>query len=142
MKWMLLFVPLLLLPLTHRAESPVPVAHELVGTRWLAEDIRGGGVLDRAQSTLAFVDAGRVAGSGGCNRFGGGVTLDGETITFGPLMSTRMACVEAVMNQESNYLGALAEVVRYAFAHEGAILLLQDANGKTLVRLSRMDPGE
>jgi len=115
-----------------------PVAHELAGTRWLLEDIRNTGVIDHAQSTLHFDGEGRVSGSGGCNRMGGGVTLDGASVRFGPLMSTRMACVEALMDQEQRYLATLADVRAYLFEHEGAILHLLDEAGEKILRFSRM----
>ena len=39
--------------------------------RWLAEDIRGGGVIDRLQSVLEIAGDGRISGTGGCNRIMG-----------------------------------------------------------------------
>ena len=36
-----------------------PVAPSLAGTSWIAEDIDGGGVVDRVRSTLAFEGDGR-----------------------------------------------------------------------------------
>ena len=74
---------------------------------WLLEDLAGSGVLDRVQATLAFPQPGKVAGSASCNRFFGPVQMHGESIKLGPLGSTRMACPEAVMNQETKYLQAL-----------------------------------
>jgi heat shock protein HslJ len=48
-----------------------------------------------------------VAGSSGCNRYTGQLTVDGPTVSFGPLASTRMACRDDVMAVEGAYLGAL-----------------------------------
>lgn len=79
----------------------------ILGTAWLLEDLGGIGVLDGAQATLEFPDPGKAVGSGSCNRFFGPVQISGESIAFGPLGSTRMACVEAVMMQEGGYLKAL-----------------------------------
>ncbi len=125
------------------AETPVvpavAAAHELEGSRWLLEDIRNTGVIDRAQSTLRFDGDGRVSGSGGCNRMGGGVTLEGNSVQFGPLMSTRMACVEALMDQEQRYLATLADVRSYLLEHEGAVLHLLAEDGTKLLRFSRME---
>jgi XRE family transcriptional regulator, regulator of sulfur utilization len=44
------------------------------------------------QPSLQFVAGGRVTGSDGCNRIGASYTLVGASITFGPLIATRMAC--------------------------------------------------
>jgi heat shock protein HslJ len=86
---------------------------ELAGTAWLLEDLAGFGVLDRVQATLSFGSAGAVSGNGSCNRFVGKVAVQGDAITFGTLAATRMACPEAVMNQESGYFAALGNALRY-----------------------------
>jgi heat shock protein HslJ len=52
----------------------------------------------------------RVAGSGGCNRMNGTYQLDGQSLKFGALASTRMACAKG-MDQEQSFLQAL-ELVR------------------------------
>jgi heat shock protein HslJ len=73
---------------------------------------------DNVQATLAFPEASKVSGKGSCNRFFGPAKIDGNAIQLGPLGSTRMACSEAVMNQETKYLNALQTAERF----EGAIL--------------------
>jgi len=40
-------------------------------------------------------DAGSVALDTGCNTGRGSYTVDGDTVTFGPIATTRVACVEA-----------------------------------------------
>ena len=57
-------------------------------------------------------NARRVSGSGGCNRFTGGYSLDGDRITFTELAPTRMFCAPA-MDQERAYFGALAPAGRW-----------------------------
>lgn len=88
-------------------------ADRLEGTHWILEDLAGAGVLDRAQATLSFGEAGAVNGSGSCNRFMGPVTITGDAISFGALAATRMACPEAVMNQEDGYFEALTRAHRF-----------------------------
>lgn len=105
-------------------------------TSWLAEDIRGRGVIDDAQSTVSFDGDGRVSGSGGCNRFIGSVEIRGESIAFGNLASTRMACAPALMDQEHKFLDALAAARSYRFANPGHKLVLVGADGALLVRFS------
>jgi heat shock protein HslJ len=90
-----------------------PVAASLVGTDWLLEDLAGTAVVHGVQATLAFPDAGKVSGNGSCNRFFGSVEISGNIIKFGPLGSTRMACPEPVMDQESKYLAALQDAERF-----------------------------
>ncbi len=91
----------------------VEAKFSLKGSEWLLEDLAGSGVIDRVQATLAFSQAGKVEGNGSCNRFFGDVEINGDAIRFGPVGSTRMACSEAVMNQETKYLKALQAAERF-----------------------------
>jgi heat shock protein HslJ len=63
--------------------------------------------------TLAF-QHGRVSGSSGCNRFHGEFKVEGTALTIGPLATTRMACDEAVMAQEQEFLRALQSAATWA----------------------------
>lgn len=109
----------------------------LVGPIWVAEDIQGRGVIDDLQSHITFTAEGQAHGSGGCNAFTGGYTLDGATLTFGPLASTRKACPPAIMNQETRFHQALGEVRGYRF--ENGLLILLDAESVPVMRLWRRD---
>jgi heat shock protein HslJ len=96
-----------------RSESAKPAAFKLTGTEWLLEDLGGAGVIDNIQATLTFPEAGKTAGNGSCNRFFGPAEITGSAIKLGPLGTTRMACAEAVMNQETKYLEALQAAERF-----------------------------
>jgi copper homeostasis protein (lipoprotein) len=74
----------------------------------------------------------RVSGSGGCNRLMGGFTLDGPSLRFSPLASTKMACSEPVMAFEMNVVRVLEQVRGWRI--EGGDLVLVDASGSTLLR--------
>jgi heat shock protein HslJ len=90
--------------------QPAPtqtVPFSFSGSDWRLEDLTGNGVLDNIQATLSFPEAGRVAGNGSCNRFFGSAQISRDAIKLGPLASSRMACPEAVMNQETKYFSAL-----------------------------------
>jgi len=60
-----------------------------------------------ATMTMVFDADGQVSGNSGCNTYNGGYSVDGNKIAIGPLMSTRMACDEALMTQEAQFLAAL-----------------------------------
>jgi putative lipoprotein len=105
---------------------------------WVLEDIGGTGVTDNARATLEFRDSARVAGRGSCNQFSGPVTVGDSTISFGPLASTRMACAEAVMNQETRYFKALADAERYTI--EGPALLIYARGMDRPLRFTREQP--
>lgn len=121
--------------------TPAVSQTDPTGSTWLAEDIGGAGVVDRAQSTLQLLPEGRVAGSSGCNRFtGAGMVRDGQ-VTIGLLATTRMACPPAVMDQESKFLKALAASRRYTIATDG-LIRFYDGAGALTVRFSRLkQPG-
>ena len=102
------------------AQSAAPSAAQgaaalnLVGTEWRLEELAGTSVVDNSKATLAFPEAGKIAGNGSCNRFFGTVAIDGTSLKLSPLGSTRMACLsEAVSNQETSYLKALQAATRY-----------------------------
>ena len=90
-----------------------PAAVALWGTAWRLESLAGAGVLGGSKATLAFPSEGRASGNGSCNRFNGVVTVEGDTIQFGGLAATRMACAEAMMRQEDAYFAALRDALRY-----------------------------
>jgi len=88
----------------------------LPGTEWMLTDLAGTPALPGGKATLAFPEAGRVAGNGSCNRFTGSVVISGDTLKMGPLASTRMACVDNdVSKQEDAYFKALNAATRYAY---------------------------
>ena len=116
--------------------TATPTAQSLLGTEWLLEDLGGAGVLEGVQATLAFPEAGRVAGSGSCNRFTGSATIGPDSaFSVGQLASTRRACEPAVMDQETIYLGALESAERIAL--EGPYLLVFSKDLEKPMRFTR-----
>jgi putative lipoprotein len=106
--------------------------------RWLAEDIRGGGVIDNLQTVLEIGASGTVGGKGGCNGIGGTATIKGTTISFGNIVSTQMACAPAVMDQEMKFLSTLTLVRSFRIDTLERKLYLLDADGKSVMRLAAM----
>ena len=104
----------LLLALAGCGTRGATVETGLTGTAWVLEDLAGASVVERGRATLEFDEAGRASGKGSCNRYSGSVTLSGDRISFGPLLSTKMACVEeALTAQEGRFLEALGAAERY-----------------------------
>lgn len=69
-------------------------------------------------------DSGRVYGSSGCNRLTGPYTSSGDTLTFGALASTRMACMDERVNQQENeFLAALGSTRSYRMSGDTLILV-------------------
>jgi len=77
----------------------------------------------------------KVGGSAGCNTFDGPYTTNGAVAVIGPLATTRMACAEDVMAQETSFLAALQGVG--LVAQRAGAVELQDRSGGILVALSR-----
>ncbi len=53
-----------------------------------------------------------VSGFSGCNQYGGSYSLSGDTLKFGPLVSTKMMCIDAI-DLESIYLAALPTITTW-----------------------------
>ena len=125
------------LRLVRATEAAAPeAAPTLVGPEWVAEDIGGRGVVDRARTSLTFTADGKVSGSGGCNRIAGSYTLVGETIAFGQMISTMMACAPPIGEQEQRFMRVLGQARRWRITPEGKLELLDPA-GVRLARLAR-----
>jgi putative lipoprotein len=111
-------------------------AEMLYGGTWVAEDIGGGGVIDIAQSTVAFAPDGSASGSGGCNSFTGKATIDGNRISIGPLAATQRACVPALGDQEQKFFDALADARAFDIDERTRKLVLKDESGAPLATLA------
>lgn len=124
-------------PAPQAAPSPT-AALSLTGSQWLLEDLGGSGVIDNVQATLTFSEADKVSGNGSCNRFFGSAKIEGDLIQLGPLGVTRMACPEAVMNQEAKYLNALQATERFEW--KDSSLLLHCKGLEKPLRFTRKGP--
>jgi len=119
-------------------EKEIGPAGDLIGTSWLATDIIGKSMTEGAKSTLNFVAAGRVAGRGGCNRFFGAVTIDGQSIEFGKIGSTMMACPPPMMEQEKRYLEALGQAKR--FEVKDGMLFIYGTGPVPVIQFTQTEP--
>jgi heat shock protein HslJ len=106
----------------------------LGATRWVLVELGGEQVAAAATGDAPYVEleGGRVSGTGGCNRLTGTYETSEDTLHFGALATTRMACDEAVMRRETAFLAALAATMRFELA--GSSLVLLDAD-RALARL-------
>ena len=106
---------------------------DLGGATWHATGINNGNgavtsVVAGTDPTLAYDPAGTVSGHTGCNTFNGAAVVDGTSLAIGPLMSTKMACVDEAANaQEAAFVTALEAST--TFSVRGSTLELRDADG-------------
>jgi heat shock protein HslJ len=64
----------------------------------------------------------RASGNAGCNRYTGPYTLSGNQLSFGPAISTKMACAEG-MDVETAYLSMLPNVTSYQATDSSLVLM-------------------
>lgn len=96
----------------------------LTGGDWIVESINGGAVVAGARVSLAFDSGeGRISGRSGCNAYGAEYSVGGEGIGFGAVVSTEMACSNALMMQERRFYDALALVDGYTIDAAGALVM-------------------
>ena len=103
----------------------------LVGEQWIVREIRGTAMAE-SPPTLVFMRSNRVEGTTSCNRYSGPYRLSGEGLSFAPMVSTKMACAEPRMRQETAFLQALAAVARFEILPNGTLRLLAD-DGQAIV---------
>ena len=86
----------------------------LDGTSWILKDYGGTILGDDLNITAQFND-GQVAGSSGCNTYAGSYQLDKDRITFGPLATTMIVCLEPsdVMDIERIFLEWMSDAQTY-----------------------------
>lgn len=103
-------------------------------TYWKATELLGKPVPSASRNRevhLVFEQDGRVAGADGCNRITGTFERTAEAIKFGPLVSTRMACVNTG-EIERAFREALQKTGRWKIV--GSELELSDSGGSRLAR--------
>jgi heat shock protein HslJ len=110
----------------------------LADTTWRAETIMGRPVIDSSLATITFEADGRVHGRGGCNRYFGAATMAGEQVSFGALGSTKMACAEALMDQEARFFQALESAERWSLDEHG-LLAIHSAGADAPSRFARFE---
>jgi len=134
-----LCIALLLASCMKQTAAP-PGAHEttIEGIHWyltavgaspvspMADDKQPHMLLDPAQK--------QATGFAGCNHFFGRYELDGPSLKFGPLGSTRMACRDLETGLETSVFEALENTLKWKKADEELLLLDGDA---VLARFSR-----
>lgn len=110
--------------------KPAPTAAPITDREWtlvqLGENSSPAGNGGKPVTmTLASAET-RASGNAGCNRYSGPYTLSGTSLSFGPAISTKMACNEG-MDVETAYLSMLPNVTSFAATDSSLVLL--GANG-------------
>ena len=117
---------------TGPSAKPGDAPASLVDTKWKVIEIdevpvkAAGG--DRGLH-LDFTDS-SVTGSTGVNQLNSSFETSGQSLSFGPIATTRRAAIDPeISQQEQRFLAALNQVTNYAL--EGSSLMLKDESGMT-----------
>lgn len=112
-----------------------------VAGAWRIEQARSAPLLDKRLARLVFGPGGALGGHTSCNRLSARYTLEGDRLVLGPVATTRMACGELQREQEDRVLTALERVATARVRPDG-LLELRDAEGRGLLRATRVDAGD
>lgn len=119
---------------TPAATNPAPAGSAttamLENTDWRLVEVGGRPALGATNAPTLRLDPAehRAGGNTGCNHFGGGYELSGQSLRFSELVSTRRACTDPAMNeQEAAYVRALDETRTWRV--DGNTLVLSGASG-------------
>ena len=112
----------------------------LPGSSWVVTGYNNG--QQAVVSTLAGTDLtanfgadGTLSGHGGCNEYSATYQIEGDQISIGPAVSTKKACEQAVMDQETQYLTALTTAATYRI--DGSKMELRTADGALAARFRK-----
>jgi len=127
------------LKITTVATATIP----LEGTAWkltALADSKGAAVPTRAGTEItALLQGGRITGSAGCNNYSATYKATTTALTINaPAATTRKACPQPTMQQETAYLAALAKVATYKI--DGDKLELRNAAGAVLASFAAPKP--
>ncbi len=126
-----LVAPLMLALMTSGCSSGPPPA--LAKNSWVLAELPGKTLVPGSNVTLAF-DKDGIKGNSGCNSYGGQYKVDGSNLSFSGVASTLRACADGqMMQQESEFLGALQRTTQYRI--DGSNLVLLNSDGDTLLIL-------
>ncbi|TVP69760.1 MAG: META domain-containing protein [Rhodobacteraceae bacterium] len=83
---------------------------DLTAGVWMIRSIDESPTLFPSRTELVFFPDGRMSATVGCNRLIGSYNLYGGILTFGRIAMTRMACPEALDQQERQFMAALPRI--------------------------------
>src|SRR5271163_3580405 len=127
-------------PILSNAAATFRKPPSLLGTEWLLTDLPGTTVIINSKASFSVIEDSRITGNASCNRFTGAIEINGNTIKFGPLASTRMACGDdALTAQETQFLKFLSATNRFDMRDPCLLLFAQGYNQP--LHFSRIPPG-
>jgi heat shock protein HslJ len=95
---------------------------DLVGTAWRAVSVDGQPPIEGSEGTIEFSED-RLYGTTGCNRYFGGYTLTGETLSLTPVGMTMMACDGPVGDLENVFVRVINAADRLTIDADGHLVV-------------------
>lgn len=117
-----------------RSDGGAP-SRSFAGTHWTIASLNGAPPAAARKTAITF-DTDRISGNAGCNSFGGGYSVAGSVMTVTQVISTKMACMGAGMDQEDTFFKILATPMTIAWKDDGSVILSDDAGSVTLAPAS------
>ena len=112
--------------------------HASVRGAWKIVQARTEPILDQRNARLELGTDGRLGGHTSCNSMSATYTLDGSKIRVGAIVTSRMACSQAKLEQEDRILTALESAVTAIVRGDG-LLEIRDSEGRGLLRAIRFE---
>lgn len=103
----------------------------LLDVEWRVQSVGDSAVREGSRITMTFRTDGNVGGRSGCNSFFAPYTIDGTTISIGPVGGTLMACADPLMAQEHRFLQLLEKSSQFTL-RDGPTLTLTAASGERI----------
>ena len=106
---------------------------------WVLQSLAGASVPEPAEGAATAeltLENGKVNGNGGVNILTGTYVLDGDALSFGSLASTKMAGPPEAMDQETQFLSALAAAAKVAVDGD-TLRILQEDGTELMVMVAR-----
>lgn len=116
-------------PTDGRPEAELPVLDEVTWQLQAMGDADNPDAIPAGVTVTATFDpeTSKVHGSGGCNRYQASYEVDGERISFGLGLGTKMYCAPpGVMETEDRFHSGLAAATRYSIDESGLTIELND----------------
>lgn len=102
-----------------------PLAVDGLTWTWIETQYSNDDVVEAADNTqfvATFLSEGQFSSTTDCNNTFGEYTIEGNNLSFGPLASTKKACLGET--QEMEYLNMLSEVTSYMIDDNGRLVLM------------------
>jgi heat shock protein HslJ len=119
----------------------VAASAQSLGGEWKLVEARQEGAKislgSEIRTNLIFGAENRMSGSAGCNRYSTTYKTAGKNqISFEPIISTKMACVnDDFMKQENTFFGVMEKVEKYQT--KGKYLIFSDESKQNVLRFER-----